>query len=348
MSRKSALLTGTVCIVAVTVAGLWMARMRQCPKPGVFANQRKAGRGETHMQGKRRPGAQARRIENFIQRVAAEDFQTAVANLDNNEGLLVRIGARISQEGVPESRFEECLANRRLAKIFAVLRSWGRDRADRFCRKTFQDKLQESRRMFEERIPHWEAGWTGKPTPPVPNKDVQGAVYALVFLSAYYCPTHVVLDQVDQWKEMIDSLRPRAREMFLDERLFDKMDWYIKWVFMPERKFLLNIYVWMLHDRCDNVDWRSALPRGLPIERLPFCAWDAKVNPFDFTHQSEFEPVDKKSVLIWVPYCPRWDDATLHSHPSRVYGHPDSKDAVLRKLREKLTQCARAGHPRTR
>lgn len=217
--------------------------------------------------------AQRPSFRDYLERVAQEDFDTLVKNLNQHEDvLIVAYGGGLQSEWA----FHRCLDNRRLAKIYVELASRPAAEADRLAREIFAAKLQKYQTDF---LASLDAGEDGTPPEGTGNvDDNQTAVYGAVFLSAVFCPVSEVLRQVEQWQGFGDSLNPRAEEVDDPKKEFltrTMLDLYGR----PERLFLLNIYTWILRDRCGDTDFEKLLPKGLPVRTVAFGDWDEKLDP---------------------------------------------------------------------
>ena len=217
--------------------------------------------------------AQRPSFRDYLQRVAQEDFDALIKNLNQHEDvLIVPYGGGMQSEWA----FHRCLDNRRLAKIYVELASRPRAEADRLTREIFAAKFQKYRTDF---VASLDAGEDGTPPEGTGNVDDNlNAVYGAVFLSAIFCPVNEVLRQVKEWQEFGRSLDPRAEGIDDPKKTFltrIMLDLYGR----PESLFLLNIYAWMLRDRCADTDFEKLLPKGLPAQSVEFGAWNEKRDP---------------------------------------------------------------------
>lgn len=292
--RPLAIAIGVLLIAAIGVAVYW-ARSSRPPPPSRRADQPGAIGGGVPVQ--------QQRIDDYIARVGKEDLETLVENLNRHEDLLVSVGAG-SSGATERNMFAVCLANRRLAKIFAELESRPAEEADRLCRNVFEEKFNTQKTAILEVREIWGQG--ARPTEPRPFDENRIALHGAVFLSAAFCPMSEVLRQLEEWEELGRSTQERIagindpKESFLARISLDQYAF-------PESVFQLNLYSWMLRDRCGDSDFEQLLPKGLPTERIAFCTWDAHTNPFDFTHQEGGVLADKKSVLRELTFHSRWD-----------------------------------------
>jgi hypothetical protein len=234
-----------------------------------------------------------------------------------------------AQGAGPQNMFTVCLANRRLAKIFADLDSRPTAEADALCRAIFQQKFHLLREDILELFPSWEEGTNPKRPRPVDENYM--ALHGAVFLSAAFCPVGEVLRQLETWEEFYRSLKPRA-EAVADPETASKARIALEVSVPPEDVFLLNLYCWMLRERCGDRDFESLLPKTLPTETIAFCAWDAHTNPFDFTHEHRGVPIDEQRVLRKLTFHRGWD-----AWPDFFQ---ERNRKLLDSLRQRLEKCA--------
>lgn len=266
-------------------------------------------------------------LDDYIQRVGEEDFDTLVKNLNQHENVLV---APYSGGMQSEWAFHRCLNNRRLAKIYLELASLPAAEADRLTREIFATKFQKYRTDLvhtldsdNERKP---PKGTGNPS------DNLNAVYGAVFLSAVFCPVSEVLRELEEWEESGQSLDPRA-EGIDDPRRKLMTQIELRWA-RPESLFLLNIYACMLRDRCADTDFEKLLPKGLPTQTVAFGAWDEKPRSFSFGHRGEVEPVVARPHLKTLNFHPGWD--CFPGHHTII----ERNRKILEQFRERLEACA--------
>ena len=311
---------GVVLIAAISVA-VYSARSRLLPPPpSARAGEQVSTEGGTPVQ--------RQRIDDYIARVAQEDFETLVKNLNMHEDLLVAVFSGQSRSQVT---FHRCLANRRLAKIFADLESRPAAEAERVCRSIFKEKFDIHRSDLLEVLEFWERG--AQPRRPRPLDENLTALCGAVFLSAAFCPVTDVLRQLEEWEELGRSVQRRAQAI-PDPKMSFLAQLGVEHYAVPESLFLLNIYSWMLRDRCRDSDFEQLLPEGLPAERVAFCAWDAHTNPFDFTHQHRGVRVENKRVLTELAFHRVWD-----VWPESDFAKERNRK-LLASLRQRLEECA--------
>ena len=266
--------------------------------------------------------AQRSRIDDYIARVASESFDECLANLNQHEDLLVRVGSR-SNEPVPEVQFAICLANRRLAKLFEQLQKMPPAERDRRCRKIFRDKFAIHRDEFNVVMTMWEEG--NPPRKPHPLPENRNALCAAVFLSAHFCPVEETLRQLDAWKRFGRSIEERvARVTVMNVAV-------LAMVANPEPSFEANIYGMILQDRCGVTLTSERVRGGFDLKDGILCRWNAHTNPLDFTHQSGGVPVDTAGNLLEFKYIYTFGPIGLL--------RPQYKTDVVAKLREQLLAC---------
>lgn len=242
---------------------------------------------------------QQQRIDNYIAQVGKEDFETLVVNLNRHEDLFIGVG-RWSGGATVRNKFAVCLANRRLAKIFAELQSRPAAEADRLCRSVFEEKFNIHKTAFIEVREIVEQGSRSKKRRPLGDNCT--ALHGAIFLSATFCPVSEVLRQLEEWQELGRSTQRRLEETpGVPPLAWPGLEEYA----FPESVFQLNLYCWLLRERYGDGEFEQLLPKGLPTERIAFCTWDAHTNPFDFTYQ--VGDVDDKSVLRQLTFHRGWD-----------------------------------------
>lgn len=246
---------------------------------------------------------QQQRIDDYIARVGKEDFETLVKNLNRYEDLLfIPIVGDWDSGPAPRNMFAVCLTNRRLAKIFAELESRPAAEADRLCRSIFEEKFNTQKSVILEMRDIWEKGlWTTEPRPVDENRI---ALHGAVFLSARFCPVSEVLRQLGEWQELGRSTQRRLDAV----PGVSSMGWLaLEGYAFPESVFLLNVYSWMLRDRCGDSDFEQLLPKGLPTERVAFRAWDAPPDQRSFRGRQSGDPGDNERGLMELTSHPGWD-----------------------------------------
>jgi len=260
-------------------------------------------------------------LDDYIARVTQEDFDTLVENLNQHEDVLIKDYTGGLQS---EWAFHRCLDNRRLAKIYVELASRPPAEADRLTKEIFAAKFQKYRSDFL-------AGLDGPP--PVGTNNVSDnlkAVYSAVFLSAIFCPVSEVLRQFKEWEAYGQSLDPRAegiddpKEKLLTRIMLDHYGY-------PESLFKLNIYAWMLRDRCGDTDFEELLPKSLPTLTAAFGAWDEKPKLYPVRHPDKVEPAVARAHVKEFAFHPGWDSAANALERNRK---------IFQQLRQRLEACA--------
>ncbi len=338
-----------VAILILVVTGVVVCLARQKPRQGPLpAPSTQAGQlpqadrasqsGQaSHLGGAKRLGpptgynppvpVQHPELDDYIQRVGEEDFDTLVKNLNQHENVLV-----VPYSGGMQSEwaFHRCLNNRRLAKIYLELASLPAAEADRLTREIFAAKFEKYRVDF---LASLDAGEDGTPPEGTGNVDDNlNAVYGAVFLSAIFCPVSEVLRQVKEWEEFGWSLDPRAEGIDDPKRTFltrIMLDLYGR----PESLFQLNTYAWMLRDRCVDTDFEELLPKGLPTQTVAFGAWDEKPNDDPVGQVGKSEPATARSHVKELAFHPGWDTS------SRSDSARERNRKILEQLRQRLEEC---------
>lgn len=316
---------------------------------------------------------QRSRIDAYIARVAGEDtFEELAAGLsDHEKPFLGAMPVDFSPAGHMElydNKFETCLANRRVARLYAILKE--HDDADALCRKLFDEKLTLLQSRFESQLEMLDeqGGPQLRPIEELDLRDLQAppmyleqiALSGALFLSAEFCPVAEVLRQLDAWRAMFEKCR---REFDLRSSDWDRRA--IAWVFIepmiqPQERFQMSLlasmldrrfHVWpggtwyddeeamqslMARARQQTAAPRPAssgpIPDWLLFHRLPLCAWDAHANAFDYRHSVIDAPIDESNSL---------GNFTVF-RGTTGFGGPGSLDQVFSDLRKRLLEAAAA------
>ena len=334
--RPLAFATGVLLTAAISVAVYSARSGLLAAPPSVRADQAVSSAGDSPVW--------QQRIDDYIARVGKEDFETLVKNLNRHEDLLVIVGGW-SQGGAPRNMFAVCLADRRLAKIFAELESRPAAEADRLCRSIFEEKFNTQKSMILKSRAIWEKGlWPTAPRPteprpteprpvePRPMGENLTALCGAVFLSARFCPVSEVLRQLGEWQELGRSTQRRLDAvpgvsslgwLTLEDQAF------------PESVFLLNVYSWMLRDRCGDSDFEELLPEHLPTERVAFRAWDARrPKQPNFRGRQAEVPGDKERGLMELTFHGGWDFSSRSEYAKK------RNAKLLASLRQRLEKHA--------
>jgi hypothetical protein len=264
--------------------------------------------------------ATARRaqIDNYIARVEKEEtIETLTNGLSQHEELLVST-SNWSESAKPEMMLEVCLANRRIARLFEILRMRAAPDAD--CSKLFDEKLSILRadlyrvldQLDQQGGPHSNSLLLNEPRVPICEDQI--ALSAALFLSAEFCSVEEVLRQLDAWEVVAREVSAHYESRIaawegneharLGKRLFD-------YGAMPQNSFQLSLFATMLERRFDiapkqiwkekhevvaaaavlqglsEYDGKGRTPVGPYYRRVPLCALNVPTNPLDFTHVTD-------------------------------------------------------------
>jgi hypothetical protein len=241
-----------------------------------------------------------RRIDDYIQAVGRESYPELVENLNRYEPLLISV-ATVVQDPSFEFLFQQCLANRRLARIVEELQSLPKAKAQQECRRIFDQKLRIHSENTSAGISVWSD--TGKgPDERIPIEASTMALGAAVFLSAQFCDVSEVLRQLDAWTAFGISANERMEgDPAIPIGLYHTFQTQV----FPERLFVANLLTMLIQDRCPDGLQGVTIPSGLELRPVPFLGWDAHTNHFDFTHQKRGVPVDETCLLkeVHVYHC---------------------------------------------
>lgn len=250
------------------------------------------------------------RIEKYVGRVAGADIDKLVKELNTYEPLLVFAESR-SQDPVPELTFEVCLANRRLAAIYAILRERNRRDSADACVNIFNDKLSIMKADWARVFFEWEEQGGSKKVVPI-IEDYHSASAAL-FLVASFSDSQSLIDCVDRWTESAEEIRRRVdsrgdlKPLENEARMRGGL----------ESLFTLNLYILHLTERFQVGPIDSILDgltrRPMTYTVIPFIAWDGHTNASDFTHNHAMVPIDSNKVIRTFDVCRSWHSASVHS-----------------------------------
>ncbi len=274
------------------------------------------------------PGSrQIQRIEDFKQQTAVYDsFDKAAAGLSepvrtDGHDLLLAVGLQ-SNDDIPQMQFAKILADRRVSRLFEYLKSMSPAVAANKSAKLGQEKYEfhtseiqraiEHRRKYEplvitnENREEMKEKLKDRPKVLIHFNENQHAACASLFLCAHYCEPTVTLRILDQWADLINAsiaLTEGDPKMEVLLRGIKQRD-------PPEPLFYVNLYVHILrtHERLSPDEISRAISgKSLPPhEATPLCAWDASTNPFDFTHNHQFTPVDTNNQQLEVTLFRTW------------------------------------------
>lgn len=271
---------------------------------------------------------QRKRIDDFTAQAGSyKDIDAAIAGLSEPVAADFDIvfQAGTTQDATWDVEFARVLADRRVARLYSLLHELGRPEAQSKVASAFELKLKAHEDALAAGIADWLDG-DGKVTS-VPVRLNHHAVACVLFLCANYCDSRNVLEMVDQWSGRITrtiavvgfepSLAPLEQELKL---------WGI-----PQPLFRLNIYLF-LAERFGCIDDKAIYRLGdysLPqLYIVPFCAWDAATNPFDFTHVHRGVPIDQKNVIMRVAMFRSWQHIP-----------EEAQEKLILEMRRKVERC---------
>ncbi len=278
---------------------------------------------------------QRERIDDFIDKVSQCDFQQCSAYLHEmtspGEDVVFDVGIQ-TQDLVPSMRFAQTLADRRVAKLYSLLQAMPPGEAASRAKGLFDEKLDthesDWRRAMQR---HREGGDAPELNPKmIPIHRNIHALSAALFLCAAYCEPAVVLDGLDRWQASLGNL---VNEINADPQIM-AMGMQASMDALPEKLFLLNLYAFNLERQgCAQADRLAELTgQRIPtFTTVPFCAWDAHTNPFDFTHIHKGVPVDESKVLLNVSWAKSWGSVGMDEQ---------RQQQILDAVRTLVEECA--------
>ncbi|MFG0335782.1 MAG: hypothetical protein ACF8TS_20675 [Maioricimonas sp. JB049] len=269
---------------------------------------------------------QEQRIREYIKRVEQEDLQVLVEGLNSHEDLIARVWSR-SNDLAPEMAFQACLANRRLAKLFALMQQMRPAEAAGFATRLFEAKFAKH---VEDMARIETLNHSGK-TSPVRIRVFENAVAlaASVFLSAQFCNAGEFLRQVDVWDEFGRDLIGRIES---DEEHLAMMRGDAEMSGGPQNLYLVNLYMFVLRERCGITPTQLAadgiIPRTLQWKTRELVTFDSPVGPYDFPHQSGNRIIATEDVLVQFDVVDSWG-----------FRPKEFKRDVVRNLRGAIDRC---------
>lgn len=296
-------------------------------------------------------------IDAYIARVREEEtFEELAAGLSVREASAQVQAAGYSVGGHAvqfQAKFEGCLANRRVARLFEILSD--REDADGLCRKLFDEKRTLLKESFQEHLKARDA-IGGPQLQPIelvrfptefvePLSSEAAALSAALFLSAEFCPVDEVLRQLDAWNalaEECDEAFRQARADWVDPKLAEFEQRRLMDTLSPERRFQLSLLASLYERRF--WDDPGGTPRDhmgalipadpapvdlpelpVPIEahyyRIILCSWDA---PTTLSGSPDLD-------VFWPDHF-----GDFRAYDVNVADWSEWLDAVLLNLRERL------------
>ncbi|QDU38122.1 hypothetical protein Mal4_24440 [Maioricimonas rarisocia] len=272
---------------------------------GSATNEPAAWRHRTINQDTRSPVLpQEQRIREYIKRVDQEDLEALVDGLNSHEDLVARVWSR-SNDLAPEMAFQACLANRRLAKLFALMQQMPPAEAEGLAIRLFEAKFAKH---VEDLARIESLHRSGKTSPVrIPAFENAVALAASVFLSARFCDTEEFLRQVDVWDEFGRDLIERIES---DETHLAMMRGDAEMWGGPQDLYLVNLYMSVLRERFGITPKQLAADRIIPgtlqWKTRELVSFDSAVGPYDFPHQSGGRTIATEDVLMHFDVVDFW------------------------------------------
>jgi len=286
MSLRKAMLVGFV-VLNITIVGYIVRR----------TNSRSSQNG-LHVEVDRQPSPQQARVDEFIT-IAGElkTFDDAAIRLDNDESDAIQMtlldAGSASADAMPELMFNSVICDRRVARIYELLREMPPETARVSCNKLFEEKLLGLRKEWDK----FSAIFKESPNPVICNDlRLRGhSVAAAVFLSAFFCPPETAGGRCDEWENTIRSAMAECG--FDPDQYLERHHVPITNVF-PQQLFVLNVYELIVtQNGCDSVH-DTAQNILLPIvSESVFARWDSQPTIGGTSIQDE---------LVRVPFFEGW------------------------------------------
>jgi hypothetical protein len=262
--------------------------------------------------------AHRQRIDDFIAQTGTyPDIDALAAGLNDRVQTdfdIVGAAGIQTADPSPQMQFAVVLADRRVARLYVMLQDLGPAEASRRAAALVDAKLEVHDAGMTKGVGQLRETGVSEPIPVELNFR---ALSAAMFLCAALCDPQTLLHKVDQWNEKlgrhVDDVHSDPAFEVLQPEPLQALQTYVTRYGRPEGLYLLNIYMFVLErhvgltpqETMERVEMEIPGPE-LFHERLPFCAWDAHTNPFDFTHFHRGVPVDTENVLFEVSFARSW------------------------------------------
>ncbi len=273
---------------------------------------------------------QRKRIDAFIEQTRSYATFDETADAISQPVDVVFAAGMHPSDSVPSTTYLSVLADRRVAKLFAFLDTIPTDEASRKAVELFDSKLAAHEAGIVKIVADWRDG-DGK-VEPVPLGANYHALAASLFLCGAFCDGPAVSRKASEWHENIGR---QADDVVADPNL-EQLEAEIVQYGRPEKLYLFNVYVLVLdRNAClPAEDIEQTIGRRVPrLERIPFSAWDAHTNAFDFTKLHRGVPVDDSKTLGTFSVARSWD--------GELYFDESGQKGILEELQLLTETCRR-------
>lgn len=248
------------------------------------------------------------RIEDYIRRVGSESFDDCARRIAVSEFSLE--WANLQGHHQP-AHFDEVLANRRVARIYEILKARGKAAAANYCEQ--QAKLWLDR--FDDDLLFHVEYWRNGTTRPDSTErivrqgyspdDIAPQLHAWIFMMSQFCKLENTRQVIDRWNQRMKEFDLGVNYELVLGKIPTKFRYeFWRTAMTSDERFQFHIGLMLLErfhrDRFDQVI--RELPQGWEYRRVEFCAWNAHTSNFDMPDDGR--SLDLKRVLFTVPYVP--------------------------------------------
>jgi hypothetical protein len=328
MSRKMTWsIVGVICGLQLVAIALYVRNRADADEAAAL--QRQAAEEQRRQAVTGGVPAHRQRIDDFMAQTGAyPDIDALAAGLNDRiqtDFDIVGAAGLQTADPSPQTQFAVVLADRRVARLYAMLADLGPAEASRRAAALVDAKLETHQAGMAKCLAEWRD--QGGVSEPIPISRNFRALSAALFLCAALCDPQTLLRSIDEWDEKIGH---HVDDVQADPAL-QVLQWEITKNGRAEPLYLLNVYMFVL-ERNGGLSVQEVLERveteipgpELFHERVPFCAWDAHTNPFDFTHFHRGVPVDTENVLFEVSFARSWRYLRMDE---------DGQEELLRQMR---------------
>jgi hypothetical protein len=295
-----------ICVACVALNVAWVAyiRLRQTKPPSPDLKSATAGRAKSAAQ---------QRIDNATQTAGAADFDQLCDALDDYDPAYeLALTASMSHASpTPPVVYVGVISDRRVARLFEILKNDRPEAAGRRAARLFDDKL----RSAGER---WQAA---APRNAMVDPTAMHAVAAALFLCAHFCDLQTLQQKATAWTEWFDSFEPKSG----DFREYARPDW----MFLTNCRLNGLERAGQSRDELNNRLRQLQAEFGLTLPELRpawLFKWNAKTLPTDFTRMHQGAAVDWTAVLVELSAFP---EQPLQGGPTYDY---EAQAAVVNRV----------------
>jgi hypothetical protein len=263
------------------------------------------------------------RMEQFRDYVARQpDYDSLAASLDEDE--LGFIQSTLQQayssptEPVFEGTMQMVLADRRVARLYEILRDLPPAESDQLCRRLYQTKRDVLVTKVFKHIPIIKnlRGHVNN----VEFRKRYRALSAAVFLGVLFCPPEFAGGLCDDW---INEIQGTLRKVEFDLAAYERERGTRLRYMLPDPLFVLNVNLWLAHRPPCTLKVAALHEAGYPrVIMRPWMRWD-------------WIPTGRKpqetDALQILPVVDSWSPAY----------DPDAQTELTQRSRSLLSDCLR-------